>query len=405
MISGTGVRIQAAVTIIYPPAHEDGSAAGISCSQDAQSQSLMASGSGAFVMDPLQALRDLPGTSVQEVAFPTFKLFASLLKTRAAEIRSVQCDSYSYGPDDRQRLDLYSPASPCLTNGRRTVLIFLYGGGFVNGNRTLPLPFLDGLVHANIGAFFALKHGYTVVIPDYRLLSHGAIFPSGGEDVALTVDWIRESREKVFGNELLDLFILGNSAGGVHLATYLFHRSFAEFRAKVSAAQEGPTSLQGVIFLSVPYTFDYMEAQEKQVPSRYLANRSDVEDDEGIKTNCPLGLMAAALSGGPDGECVSELLERGKTVLVLTCELDPEDLCLKPQKSLLQFCVENSNRDIKQLIHVDSIAGHNHVSPCLSLMSGNEEAEAWGFKIVSFCEEAKNKSAVSKAAHILTLCD
>ena len=107
-------------------------------------------------MDQLPAL----GKSIQNIVQPTFKIYDPLLKANAETIRSVKKETFTYGSHERPQLDVYSPPTPSRINGRHPILMFEYGGGLIQGARTLP-PF-DGLVHANVGAFFALKFGYTV---------------------------------------------------------------------------------------------------------------------------------------------------------------------------------------------------------------------------------------------------
>lgn len=192
------------------------------------------------------------GTNIGKIVGPTFGICADLLKANASAIRSTKCEEFSYGPHERQKLDVYYPETPNKTNDRRPVLIFCYGGGLVRGNKTLK-GLADDTAHANIGSFFAQKYGYTVIIPDYRLVgSHDAKFPSGGEDVALVLEWICKNGVG-HGPEVIDLFLMGNSAGGVHQSTFLFHPSFATTREKVT--RESTVRLLGNILLSVPFDF------------------------------------------------------------------------------------------------------------------------------------------------------
>lgn len=144
------------------------------------------------------------GREVKDLIMPTLKVYEALLLKNADSIRSVPKQTHQYGPTQRQQLDVYLPPTPSLKHGRQPVLMFLYGGGFIHGNKILP-GYAEELCYANIASFFARSYGYTVVIVDYRLVnSHDAKFPSGGEDVALAVDWVAEN-SSIIGAEPIDL--------------------------------------------------------------------------------------------------------------------------------------------------------------------------------------------------------
>ncbi|KAH8691028.1 Alpha/Beta hydrolase protein [Phaeosphaeriaceae sp. PMI808] len=268
------------------------------------------------------------GTSISDQIFPTFAHYARLLHAQAGTIRSIPCSTFAYGPGPRHQLDIYRPTTPSLINNRHPVLFFFYGGGFVQGHRKLPIPTLDGLVHANVASFFARKYGYTVVVPDYRLLSHGAKFPSGGEDVTLAVQWVSENVDKLIdakggSQPEVDLFLLGNSAGGVHVWTFLLCDDFKETRAQVLVA--GKARLRGVISLSVPFSYDQVQDETKrEVLEKYFGD---------VERNGPLALLKNSSRSR-----LSELdfLKAGTKVLVLNAELDPPDECLLPRDDFVR---------------------------------------------------------------------
>src|SRR5205085_9768993 len=89
----------------------------------------------------------------------------------------------SYGPDARNRLDLFArdgiSAAP--------VFVFVHGGGFVMGDKhTEGSPF-----YSNVGDF-AARRGWVGVTITYRL-APAQKFPSGAEDLALLVQWLRDN--------------------------------------------------------------------------------------------------------------------------------------------------------------------------------------------------------------------
>jgi len=122
-----------------------------------------------------------------------------------------------YGPDERQRLDVYEPtthpAKPM------PVLVFIHGGGFVRGDKSSAgSPFYD-----NIGYYFA-RHGVLAVLATYRL-APAHPWPSGARDVGAAIHWTRDNAEK-FGGDRHRIVLWGHSAGAAHAAAYAFDARF-----------------------------------------------------------------------------------------------------------------------------------------------------------------------------------
>ncbi|GAB7346322.1 hypothetical protein MBLNU457_5040t1 [Dothideomycetes sp. NU457] len=319
-------------------------------------------------MDKLPPL----GTNIGQIVGPTFGIYANLLKANASTIKSTKYEEFSYGPHDRQQLDVYYPSSPNKTNGRRPVLIFCYGGGLVRGNKTLK-GLADDTAHANIGSFFAQKYGYTIIIPDYRLVgSHDAKFPSGGEDVALVLEWICKNGVGQ-GSEAIDLFLMGNSAGGVHQSTFLFHPSFASTREKVTGGST--VRLLGNILLSVPFDFKDTDPSRLDVLNTYY-------DD--YNTECPLGLLESAAQQHSDSNFLPDM-----RLFTLNGELDPEDEIMQPRERFLTAWSKIENAELRDAMTEGMMKGHNHISPCVSLGTAIEKEEAWGHQVASFCEKSR----------------
>jgi acetyl esterase/lipase len=322
------------------------------------------------------------GTSVSDQIFPTFAHYAPLLRANASTIRSIPCSTFTYGPSPRHQLDVYTAPNPNITGSRHSVLLFFYGGGFVQGHRTLPLPALDGLVHANVASFFARNYGYTVVVPDYRLLSHGAEFPSGGEDVALTVKWVSDNAAKLgpVQNESkreVDLFILGNSAGGVHVSTFLFSNTFSGARANVLSAKK--TNLRGVVLLSVPFSYGLVQDKaRREVLDKYFRD---------VEQNCPLALLKDTRRSNPGG---LDFAKAGTRILVLNAEWDPEDECVRPRAEFVQEWLKFEDSASRCALAVDCIPSQNHISPFLALSTNIESEEAWGHLVANFCNKLES---------------
>ncbi|KAK3671568.1 hypothetical protein LTR78_008490 [Recurvomyces mirabilis] len=319
-------------------------------------------------MDQLPPL----GKSIQDIVLPTFKIYSPLLQINADFIRSCRRATFTYGDHERQKLDVYFAPEPAVINGRRPVLMFEYGGGLVQGSKSLP-AFPDDLVHANVGAYFALKHGYSVVIADYRLMSHGAKFPSGGEDLAKAVESIVEN-ESGSGTEPIDLFMMGNSAGGIHLSTFLLHPDFVETRRKVLSGNG--TRLRGAVFLSVPFHFDSAHPERAKTLQAYFGD---------YNANSPLGILKSACKKNMPPDFV----KAGARVLVLDAELDPEDEILKPRDAFVEEWLRSADPTMRGALAVDQMPRHNHISPFVSLGTGIEQEEAFGAQVVAYFDNIR----------------
>jgi hypothetical protein len=237
-------------------------------------------------------------------------------------------------------------------------------------------------VHANIASFFARNYGYTVVVPDYRLLSHGAKFPSGGEDVALAVQWVSGNVDKLGPKQedhthKVSLFLLGNSAGGVHVSTFLFCNEFNEARANM--LDDEKSRLRGVVLLSVPFSYDRVDDEAKrEILEKYFGD---------AERNCPLALLK---DSHRSQSSKVDLVKAGTRIMVLNAELDPEDECLVPRDEFVGEWLKYEDDASRYALAVDSMKGHNHISPFLALGTDIESEEAWGHQVASFCNAATN---------------
>lgn len=322
----------------------------------------------AITMEHLPPL----GTAVSEVVAPTMKLYAPLLQKNKQTIESVKKTTHSYGPHERQQLDVYTTPKPSVRNGRIPVLIFCYGGGLIRGDKTLP-GYADNLCHANIASFFALRKGYSVVVPDYRLVGkHDVKFPSGGEDVSLTVEWVAQHAD-LFGNDPLDIFVMGNSAGGLHTSTFLLHQSFAPTRAKLFSGNS--TRLRGAILLSVPFHMKFSHANRAETNKAYFAN---------LDEEVPLGLLKTAKKAGP-----IDIMQAGMHTFILNGDLDPVDELFQTRDDFIAEWLSIGTKQSRSTLAVDIMPGHNHISPFCSLGTGIDEEEAWGHQVSAFCDNVR----------------
>lgn len=141
-------------------------------------------------------------------------------------------ENLSYGPHERQKLDIYRPvAQPA----KEVVLVFIYGGSWESGSKD---EFLF------IGEAFA-RLGYVTVIPDYRLYPD-AVFPEFVDDLALAIAQLDRLLPSgcPSGKELV---LMGHSAGG-HMAAML--ATDPKYLRRNGA---GEVRLRALIGLAAPY--------------------------------------------------------------------------------------------------------------------------------------------------------
>jgi arylformamidase len=136
----------------------------------------------------------------------TRALYAPLVARPAAT--SVAGRDLQYGPDPKQRLDLF------ITPHSRATLVFVHGGGFVQGDKgDAEAPFYNNV------AAWALAQGYSAVNLTYRLAPAHA-WPTGSQELALALDWLAD---ELPGHDVdpRRTVLIGQSAGGAHVAAYL----------------------------------------------------------------------------------------------------------------------------------------------------------------------------------------
>ncbi|GJG88066.1 hypothetical protein tb265_32470 [Gemmatimonadetes bacterium T265] len=145
---------------------------------------------------------------------------------RLAAAQPVTAADLAYGDHPRQALDLYAPAESQEARGPAPVLLWVHGGGFLRGEKRAP----DHPFNAHVGRW-AARRGMLGAVMNYRL-APDATWPSGGEDVAAAVDWLR-AHAAARGADPECVVLAGTSAGAVHVATALRLRPDLPVRAAV----------------------------------------------------------------------------------------------------------------------------------------------------------------------------
>lgn len=136
-------------------------------------------------------------------------LFDAEQRSLAMRVPVLAADC-AYGPHERHRLDLYRTSM----EHNLPVVLFVHGGGFRLGDKG------DGgsWQNAAVGRTMA-EAGFLGAVMNYRLLPE-ARWPEGGEDVVQAVAWLR-AHATGHGGDPARIFVIGTSAGAVHIATAL----------------------------------------------------------------------------------------------------------------------------------------------------------------------------------------
>jgi acetyl esterase/lipase len=157
-----------------------------------------------------------------------------LLNATVADDTYVRTDNRPYGPDPRQRFDLYQPAVP--VKGAPLV-VFFYGGSWSSGDRA---------DYRFVGEALA-SQGIVAMVADYRL-SPAVRYPVFVQDSAKAVRWAIDMAEQ-YGASPSRVFVMGHSAGAYNAAMVALDDRWL--------AAEGlrPAQLAGWIGLAGPYDF------------------------------------------------------------------------------------------------------------------------------------------------------
>ena len=163
--------------------------------------------------DYATAIRALGRQISPDLLLATRKLITPMLPADAQAGVKVVRDLH-YGAHARQRLDVFT--AEIATDSSRPLLVFVHGGGFIAGDKhTEGSPF-----YSNIGCW-AVKQGYNAVNLTYRLAPEHQ-WPSAIEDLHAAVRYIQENG-KQYGVGTGPVFMMGQSAGGAHVASYVAH--------------------------------------------------------------------------------------------------------------------------------------------------------------------------------------
>jgi acetyl esterase/lipase len=281
-----------------------------------------------------------------DVIAENFKLFTPLQERAPfADVDIVR--DQRYGGDERHRLDVFRPKPAA--GGARPVMVFVHGGGFVGGDKAIPnAPFYD-----NVGAW-AVRHGLVGVTVTYRLAPNHP-WPAGAEDLGAALGWIRNNIA-AHGGDPARGYLMGQSAGGAHVAHFLAHEQFD------SPARR---ALAGAILVSGLY--DTVTMDKNPMFKAYYG-----EDASRYAEQSALPGLAATTT----------------PLLVLIAEHDPPDFKRQYVELLRAYLTVQ-----RTLPYLGYLPSHGHLSTILSV---NTEDTFVGERILDFVEATSAKpSAVS----------
>ncbi len=191
---------------------------------------------------------------------------------------TVPSDTYqrsegmAYGPDARQRLDIYQP-SPTLTNA--PMVVFFYGGSWSSGDRA---------DYRFVGEALASR-GIVTVVADYRL-SPQVRYPVFLQDSALAVQWAFEHAQH-YGASASRVFVMGHSAGAYNAAMLALDRRW------LGSVGLQPSRLAGWVGLAGPYDFLPIGDRKTQVAFNWPGTPADSQPLSHASRASPPALLLA----------------------------------------------------------------------------------------------------------------
>jgi len=228
-----------------------------------------------------------------------------------------------YGPDSRHRLDAFVPSAGA---ARAPAVVFVHGGGFVRGDKGAP----DAPFYNNVG-LWAARSGCIGVTMTYRL-APAAPWPAGSEDVGAAVRFLR-ARIGQWGGDPDRMFLMGQSAGAVHVAGYVAEPG-------LHAVPGG--GIAGAIMISGLY--DVARAERNPFQAAYYGQDATRYIEEST---------------------LARLAETPLPCVYTVSEFDPPDF-----QRQAAWLVEAHTAQRGRWPRLMQLAGHNHLSSVLQIGSG-----------------------------------
>jgi len=266
-------------------------------------------------------IREL-GTAVKPLE--TNALYAQQARMFSAADVSIS-DEIQYGPEEGQRLQVYTGLNRNHPRRAAPIILLVHGGAFTAGG-------LGSLAKA--ATHFA-SLGYIAVNMTYPL-APGATWPSGAQSVASAVRWVRENAGGIKGNPD-EIFLLGHSAGGTHVADFVFR--------------------PGIV-----------ADQSPRVAGAILASPAVAQDPENPQGPA-LAYFGAATDEWRNKQTLGNIERTSIPVLIMVAELDPDTFQAAAVRLMSELVVDKG-----VAARFKQMRGHNHISYVSSIGTADTQS-------------------------------
>jgi acetyl esterase/lipase len=195
-----------------------------------------------------------------------------LLNATVADDTYARTEGVPYGPDPRQRFDLYQPA---VAARNAPLVVFFYGGSWSSGDRA---------DYRFVGEALA-SNGIVTMVADYRL-SPAVRYPVFVQDSARMVRHAIKTASQ-YGASASRVYVMGHSAGAYNAAMVALDDRWL--------AAEGlrPAQLAGWIGLAGPYDFLPIGDRKTQVAFEWPNTPADSQPLVHASKRSPPALLLA----------------------------------------------------------------------------------------------------------------
>ena len=186
----------------------------------------------------------------------------------------TKTSSIAYGPDPRQKLDIYRPVT-ALPDA--PVVVFFYGGSWNSGSKD---------DYGFVGEALASR-GIVVVIADYRLYPQ-VRYPLFLQDGAQAVAWAHQHSAE-YGGDPRKLYVMGHSSGAYNAAMLALDPQW------LAGVGLSPSVFKGWIGLAGPYDFLPIENREVRPVFFFPDSPPDSQPVNHVSHDAPPSLLIASV--------------------------------------------------------------------------------------------------------------